>query len=173
MTVADFIGNIAGRLIRSINPESGPNHCWKPAIERKVDSARLERTNSEWRARGAKIGSRTRIARDLDWVNPHLITIGDYCVIGGHILTHGPTKLGRPVVIGNFVYIGWDAIILPGVTIGDGCFIGAGAIVTKDVPAGNIVAGNPAKLIRTVEPYELEYFMKAMKDDEYIGAVKP
>lgn len=54
----------------------------------------------------------------------------------------------RPVSIGNDVWIGARVIILPGVTIGDGCVIGAGAVVTKDVPAYSVCAGNPAKVVK-------------------------
>ncbi len=54
----------------------------------------------------------------------------------------------RAVVIGNDVWLGTRVIILPGVVIGDQAVIGAGSVVTKDVPKGAIVAGNPAKLIR-------------------------
>ena len=54
----------------------------------------------------------------------------------------------KSVVIGNDVWIGANAIILPGITIGDGAVIAAGAVVTKDVEAYGIVAGNPAKMIR-------------------------
>lgn len=54
----------------------------------------------------------------------------------------------RPVIIGNDVWIGDRVIILPGVHIGDGAIIAAGAVVTKDVPAYAIVGGVPAKLIR-------------------------
>ncbi len=53
-----------------------------------------------------------------------------------------------PIVIGNDVWIGARVIILPGVNVGDGAVIGAGSVVTKDVPPCAIVAGNPAKLIR-------------------------
>ena len=56
-----------------------------------------------------------------------------------------------PVVIGDNVWIGDKATILPGVTIGDGAVIAANAVVTKDVPAYSVVAGNPAKVIKTVE----------------------
>jgi maltose O-acetyltransferase len=52
------------------------------------------------------------------------------------------------VTIGNDVWIGTRAIILPGVTVHDGAIVGAGAVVTKDVPAGAVVVGNPAKVIR-------------------------
>ena len=52
---------------------------------------------------------------------------------------------GRPIRIGNNVWIGGGAIVLPGVTIGDDAVIGAGSVVTRDVPAGAVVVGNPAR----------------------------
>ena len=54
----------------------------------------------------------------------------------------------QPVVIGNDVWIGDRVTILPGVHIGDGCIVGAGAVVTKDIPPYAIAAGNPAKVIK-------------------------
>lgn len=56
-----------------------------------------------------------------------------------------------PVIIGKNVWIGDKATILPGVTIGDGSIIGANSVVTKDVPAYSVVAGNPAKIIKTIK----------------------
>jgi acetyltransferase-like isoleucine patch superfamily enzyme len=58
-----------------------------------------------------------------------------------------------PIRIGKRVWIGADAIILPGIQIGDDAVIGAGSIVTKNVPAGAVVAGNPARLIRMRDGY--------------------
>ncbi|TYZ64067.1 hypothetical protein PybrP1_003084 [[Pythium] brassicae (nom. inval.)] len=60
-------------------------------------------------------------------------------------------ELGKPITIGEDVWIGGGAIVLPGVTIGDCAVIGAGAVVTKDVPPRCVVAGNPARIIRHIE----------------------
>lgn len=57
--------------------------------------------------------------------------------------------VSKPVCIGNRVWIGEQVCILPGITIGNGAIVGAGSVVTRDVPANTIVAGNPARVIRT------------------------
>lgn len=89
-----------------------------------------------------------------------LIEIGERCLIGEFVAIHDtnfhpvqpsePAKTA-PVRIGHNVWIGHRATILAGVTIGDHAVIGAGAVVTKDVAARTVVAGNPAKPIRTIE----------------------
>ncbi len=86
------------------------------------------------------------------------IQIGDDCLIGQQVviatLNHDPDPEKRgdmvaaPVKIGNKVWIGAHATVLPGVQIGDGAIVGAGAVVTKDVPAYAVVAGVPARVIR-------------------------
>ena len=88
------------------------------------------------------------------------IDIGDQCAIGRNVLimdfdAHrikyadgSNNKVSSPIHIGNHVWIGANAIILKGVTIEDGAIIGAGTIVTKDVPANAIVVGNPAKIVK-------------------------
>lgn len=60
-------------------------------------------------------------------------------------------ELCKPVTIGEDVWIGGGAIVLPGVTIGDRAVVGAGSVVTKDVAPLTVVAGNPARVIRTIE----------------------
>lgn len=83
------------------------------------------------------------------------VTIGDDTLIASHVaitsLTHDPraelfsaSQQTRPVVIGRNVWIGTHAVILPGVTIGDGAIIGAGAVVTRDVASRAVVVGVPA-----------------------------
>jgi phosphonate metabolism protein (transferase hexapeptide repeat family) len=57
-------------------------------------------------------------------------------------------RRGRPVIVGNDVWIGHGAVVLPGVTIGNGAVVGANAVVTRDVPAYAVVAGAPARVLR-------------------------
>lgn len=57
-------------------------------------------------------------------------------------------EYARPITVGNNVWIGAHVCVLPGVTIGDGCVIGAGSVVNKDIPAGTLAAGNPCRVIR-------------------------
>ena len=66
--------------------------------------------------------------------------------------TDGGIK-SAPITIGDRVWIGCRAIILAGVTIGEGSVVAAGSVVTRDVPPGTLVAGNPAKVIRETGPW--------------------
>lgn len=66
----------------------------------------------------------------------------------GETIWDAPRGIDKPTVIGNDVWIGYGAIIIGGVTIGDGSIIAAGSVVTKDVPPMSIVGGNPAKIIK-------------------------
>jgi len=63
----------------------------------------------------------------------------------------------RPIRIGNAAWIGFDSVILPGVTIGEGSVVGCRSVVRDDVPPYTIVAGNPARVIRRIEPAEVKH----------------
>ena len=99
------------------------------------------------------------LSAKLDRTFPPGVHVGEYSYLAfeSRILTHDRTRgLYLHTRIGRNCFIGGRALILPGVEIGDGCVVGAGAVVTKSVPAGSIVAGNPARVIRTgieVGPY--------------------
>lgn len=101
------------------------------------------------------IGDRTFVSYDSQIVAKKSIIIGSDCAISWnvtildsdlHIISN--RKLENPVVIGNHVLVGHGASILAGVKIGDGVIVGAGSVVTHDIPAGAVVAGVPAKIIR-------------------------
>lgn len=90
------------------------------------------------------------------------VRIGSYVFIapGVHIYTathpldselRRTQEFGKPVAIGDDVWIGGGAIICPGVTVGDRTVVGAGSVVTKDIPSGVVAAGNPARVIRPID----------------------
>lgn len=88
------------------------------------------------------------------------VTIGDGTLIGPNVQIYAADhprdpavrktglENGKPVRIGKNVWIGGGAMIMPGVTVGDDAVIGAGSVVTRDVPAGATVAGNPARVLK-------------------------
>lgn len=109
---------------------------------------------------------------------PWIISIGDHVFITNNcsFITHdGGTLLFRqeipdleitkPIVIKNNVYIGNNVTILPGVNIGNNVVIGACSVVTKDIPDNCVAAGNPAKVIKTID----EYKAKLMRESLHLG----
>lgn len=133
---------------------------------------------------GAEIGERVRIfdpqTTIIDATRPFMLKIGNDVQItsGVTILTHGydwsvikgayGEVLGSAgeVVIGNNCFIGMHTTILKGVHIGDNCIIGANSLVNKDISAGYVAAGNPAKLIMTVEEYRKKRIDAQLKEAE-------
>ena len=88
----------------------------------------------------------------IDFTNPRGIHIGDrtYVAFDSVIFAHDMSRLLHThTYIGRDCFIGAQAIVMPGVRVGDHCIVGSGAVVTKDVPSGSIVAGNPARIIRS------------------------
>ncbi|MDJ0979378.1 MAG: acyltransferase [Erythrobacter sp.] len=86
-----------------------------------------------------------------DLTFPRGVHVGEhtYIAIGAWILTHGRTRgLYSHTHVGRNCFIGGESLILPGAKVGDNCVVGAGSVVTKDVPAHCIVGGNPARIIR-------------------------
>lgn len=65
-------------------------------------------------------------------------------------------EFGHPVKIGDDCWIGGNVVILPGVTIGEGCTIGASSVVTKDIPPFSVAVGSPCKVIKTIPSAEEE-----------------
>lgn len=113
---------------------------------------------------GVNIGINNLIGKKHWSSEPYLITIGSNCQLTTcKIFTHGGGQCIRDrypdfdcfgkVLIGDWCYIGANALIMPGVTIGNNCLVAAGSVVTKSIPAGSVVAGNPARIICSVEDY--------------------
>ena len=71
-----------------------------------------------------------------------------------------------PVVIGDNVWLGANTIVLPGVTIGENSVIGAGSVVTKDIPANVVAFGSPCKVYREINERDAEYYFKDRRFDE-------
>lgn len=111
---------------------------------------------------GVKIGENCHIySTYFDGIAPQLITIGNNVTIThSSLLIHdastkkqlGYTKAGA-IIIGNDVFIGWNSIIIGPVRIGDKVIIGAGCVVTKDIPSNSVVVGNPSRIICSYDDY--------------------
>lgn len=128
---------------------------------------------------GVNFGRGCRFYGKISWsTEPWIITLGNNVHITAEVrfVTHdGATLLFRdkqpdleitkPIVIGDNVYIGTRATIMPGVKIGSNCIIGAGAVVTRDIPDNSVAVGVPAKVIKTAE----DYFEKAKAESLHLG----
>lgn len=105
------------------------------------------------------------------------VTIGDNCQFAPNvsIYTAGHPlhpeirntlyEYGIHVTIGNNVWIGGNSVVLPGVNIGDNCVIGAGSVVTKDIPPWSLAAGNPCRVIRKITEADREFYYKDRRFD--------
>jgi acetyltransferase-like isoleucine patch superfamily enzyme len=115
-------------------------------------------------AQNVELGSHTRIQPFcIIWASPNAkIRIGQYTGLGPQTMIYSSNHMYSPdtpyhqqpwvekdVTIGRDCWIGGGSMIMPGVTIGDQCVIAAGTVVTKDIPAGSVAAGVPAKIIKT------------------------
>lgn len=109
---------------------------------------------------GLTIGDRTFINKDFLVVGGGYVTIGADCLIGPRCSIYTPNHAEEPVrrregweraravTIGDNVWLGGSVTILPGVSIGSDSVIGAGSVVTRDIPSGVVAAGNPCRVIR-------------------------
>ena len=131
--------------------------------------------HAKWGGKFAKLGKNVYANFNLTLVDDGEITIGDGCMFAPNVViaTAGHPidpelraqvyQYNQSVKIGNNVWVGAGAIILPGVTIGDNTVIGAGSVVTKDIPAGVVAVGNPCRVVREIGEHDKLYYFKDKK----------
>ena len=132
---------------------------------------------ANWGGRHVHLGSNVYANAGLKLVDDTHIYIGDNTMLGPNVVlaTAGhpidPELRARglqynlPVRIGRNCWLGAGVIVMPGVTIGDNTVIGAGSIVTKDIPANVVAVGNPCRILRPVGQHDREYYWRDKKID--------
>lgn len=131
--------------------------------------------HANWAGRFVHFGKGVYTNFNLTLVDDTHIYVGDYTMIGPNVViaTAGHPILpelrplayqfNMPVHIGKNCWLGAGVIVLPGVTIGDNSVIGAGSVVTKDIPANVVAVGNPCKVLREINDHDKEYYFKNRK----------
>lgn len=133
---------------------------------------------ANWSGHHVHIGDLFYANFNLTIVDDGEVFIGDHVMIGPNVtiataahpvepsLKKKALQFNCPVHIGNNVWIGANVVILPGVTIGDNTVIGAGSVVTKDIPANVVAVGNPCRVLREIGDKDREYYFRDKRIDE-------
>jgi acetyltransferase-like isoleucine patch superfamily enzyme len=127
-----------------------------------------DKVNDILRNMGMRIGKNSRVYTLRIPGEAWLVRIGDHCAIGPDVtfVTHNANTIFQhkyesltgfgSIDLKDYTYVGVNVTIMPNVTCGPNCVIGAGSVVTKDVPPDTVVAGNPARVICTIDEYEVK-----------------
>lgn len=131
--------------------------------------------HANWGGKHVHFGKGVYANFNLTLVDDTHIYVGDYTMLGPNVVlaTAGHPILpelrplayqyNMPVHIGKNCWLGAGVIVLPGVTIGDNTVIGAGSVVTKDIPANVVAVGNPCRVLREINKHDKEYYFKNKK----------
>lgn len=123
------------------------------------------------------VGKRFYANFNLTVVDCGIVTFGDRVMLGPNVsilaATHETDVRSRwddieyalPITVGDDCWIGGNVVILPGVTIGKGCTIAAGAVVSRDIPDWSVAMGVPARVVKKLEEYDYEEVMKARQQN--------
>ena len=132
---------------------------------------------ANWAGRHIHFGRYIYVNFGCTFVDDTHIYVGDYTKFGprvviataGHPILPELRKKGyqynAPIRIGRNCWLGAGVVVVPGVTIGDNVVVGAGSVVTRDLPSDVIAAGNPCKILREVDDRDREYYFKDRKID--------
>lgn len=133
--------------------------------------------HANWGGKHCHFGNYVYANFQLTCVDDTHIYVGDHTMIGPNVtiataghpilpeLREQAYQYNMPVHIGKNCWIGAGAIILPGITIGDHVVVGAGSIVTKDLPSDVVAVGNPCHILRTINEHDRVYYFKERKID--------
>ena len=118
---------------------------------------------------------------NLTLVDDTEITVGEYTMFGPNVtlataghpilpeLREKGYQYNAPVHIGRNCWLGAGVIVLPGVSIGENTVVGAGSVVTKDLPANVIAVGTPARVVREINEHDKEYYFRNLKIKDTLG----
>lgn len=133
--------------------------------------------HANWGGKHCHLGKNVYFNFNATLVDDTHIYVGDYTKLGPNVIL---ATAGHPILpslreqayqynalirIGKCCWLGAGVIVLPGVTIGDNSVIGAGSVVTKDIPANVVAVGNPCKVLREIGEKDKEYYFKNLKID--------
>ena len=133
--------------------------------------------HANWAGRHVTLGDNVYANFNLTLVDDVAITIGSNVMIAPNVviataghpilpeLRREAAQFNLPVVIGDNVWIGAGALIMPGITIGDDTVIGAGSVVTRDIPAGVIAVGSPCRVVREIGDHDREFYWRDRRID--------
>ena len=131
--------------------------------------------HANWGGRHVHFGNLVYANFNLTMVDDTHIYVGDYTMFGPNVtvataghpivpeLREKAYQYNFPVRIGRNCWIGAGALIMPGITIGDNVVVGAGSVVTKDLPSNVVAVGNPCRILREIGDYDREYYFKGRK----------